>query len=188
MGKADEGRQKVLQTATRLFRVQGYTATGLQQILDESGAPKGSMYFYFPGGKSEIAIAALEQYRQQGLDAIGYAKKMAGNASFEVFAKILCKLFAEEMAASGFRLGCAAQNIAAEQAPQDPALTAAVAEVFSSWAAAIAAVKGSGGQAGALALLSALEGARTLSRVRHDTAAFDAIVLQRANSRRTRRV
>lgn len=52
-------RELILQTAARLFQRQGYHATGLNQIVQESGAPKGSLYYYFPGGKEELAVAAI---------------------------------------------------------------------------------------------------------------------------------
>ena len=38
---------------------QGYASTGLQQILTESGAPKGLLYYCFPKGKEELAEAAV---------------------------------------------------------------------------------------------------------------------------------
>lgn len=53
-------RDKILHTASRLFRKQGYHATGLKQITDESGAPRGSIYYYFPGGKEELAAEAIK--------------------------------------------------------------------------------------------------------------------------------
>ena len=53
-------RQKILETASDLFKSQGYHATGLNQIIKESGAPKGSIYHYFPGGKEELAIESIK--------------------------------------------------------------------------------------------------------------------------------
>ena len=52
-------KESLIRTAMRLFRRQGYASTGLNQILAESGAPKGSLYHYFPGGKEELAVAAV---------------------------------------------------------------------------------------------------------------------------------
>lgn len=56
---SQEVRDTILKTAARLFQRQGYHATGLNQIVQESGAPKGSLYYYFPGGKEELAVAAI---------------------------------------------------------------------------------------------------------------------------------
>jgi TetR/AcrR family transcriptional regulator, lmrAB and yxaGH operons repressor len=53
-------REKILTTASRLFQFQGYHATGLNQILKESGAPKGSLYYYFPKGKEELALESIK--------------------------------------------------------------------------------------------------------------------------------
>ena len=53
-------KDKILETATRLFYFQGFHGTGLNQILKESGAPKGSLYHYFPDGKEQLAEEAIE--------------------------------------------------------------------------------------------------------------------------------
>lgn len=55
-----DSREKILQTASRLFQLQGYHATGLNQIIKESGAPKGSLYHYFPNGKEELAVESVK--------------------------------------------------------------------------------------------------------------------------------
>lgn len=52
-------KEKILQTATRLFYFQGFHGTGLNQILKESGCPKGSLYHYFPDGKEQLAEEAI---------------------------------------------------------------------------------------------------------------------------------
>lgn len=57
--KKANARDKILETASRLFQLQGYHATGLNQIIKESGSPKGSLYYYFPKGKEELAIHAV---------------------------------------------------------------------------------------------------------------------------------
>lgn len=58
-------KNRILVTAARLFQQQGYHATGLNQIVVESGAPKGSLYYYFPNGKEELAVAAIGLIRDE---------------------------------------------------------------------------------------------------------------------------
>ena len=46
-------------TTAKLLRRQGYHGTGLNQIVAEAEAPKGSIYFHFPGGKEQLAAEAI---------------------------------------------------------------------------------------------------------------------------------
>lgn len=59
MGEEINTRDRIINAATRLFQMQGYHATGLNQILRESNAPKGSLYYYFPKGKEELALECI---------------------------------------------------------------------------------------------------------------------------------
>lgn len=52
-------KEKFIETASKLFEVKGYNATGLNEILAESGAPKGSLYYHFPKGKEQLALEAI---------------------------------------------------------------------------------------------------------------------------------
>ena len=52
-------REKILQAASELMEKQGYHATGLNEIIQKSGAPKGSLYYYFPDGKEQLASEAI---------------------------------------------------------------------------------------------------------------------------------
>ncbi|MNN14905.1 putative HTH-type transcriptional regulator YxaF [compost metagenome] len=61
MSSKNDSRENILSAATRLFHLQGYHATGLNQILKESGAPKGSLYYHFPNGKEQLAIEAVKR-------------------------------------------------------------------------------------------------------------------------------
>jgi len=58
-------REAFIAATGRLLRRQGYAATGLNEIVARSGAPKGSLYFHFPGGKEQLALAAMEQTGEQ---------------------------------------------------------------------------------------------------------------------------
>ncbi|GGC79730.1 TetR/AcrR family transcriptional regulator [Chelatococcus reniformis] len=59
MAPARKHRDSILEHAVRLFRERGYASTGLNDILAASGAPKGSLYHYFPGGKAQIGAEAV---------------------------------------------------------------------------------------------------------------------------------
>jgi TetR/AcrR family transcriptional repressor of lmrAB and yxaGH operons len=53
-------KEKLIETASRLFEIKGYNATGLNEILAESGTPKGSLYYHFPKGKEELALESIK--------------------------------------------------------------------------------------------------------------------------------
>lgn len=60
MNNKTDSREKMIEAASKLFQLQGFHATGLNEILKESQSPKGSLYYYFPNGKEELALSAIE--------------------------------------------------------------------------------------------------------------------------------
>ncbi len=54
-------RSRILTAAFRLFRKHGYNGVGIQEILKEAQAPKGSLYHHFPDGKEQIGVAVVGQ-------------------------------------------------------------------------------------------------------------------------------
>lgn len=55
-----DAKQNIIHAASYLFQSQGYHATGINEIIEVSGCPKGSLYYHFPNGKEEIVLAFLE--------------------------------------------------------------------------------------------------------------------------------
>jgi AcrR family transcriptional regulator len=164
----------------RLFRVQGYTATGLTQILQESGAPKGSFYFHFPRGKVQLAEEAIDQYAASRMAVLReISADTAGNTLD--FVHRLFETFAAEMVGSNFQYGCLMQNLANELPALNAELTERVARGFVDSTEIIAAhFRGCGfspmrASSTAAALVAALEGARTIARLERTPAIFEAL-------------
>jgi TetR/AcrR family transcriptional repressor of lmrAB and yxaGH operons len=178
MARTSDARDKALATAETLFRSQGFAATGLAQIISESGAPKGSFYFHFPGGKDQLAAEIITSFSARGLAGIAAAARATpGDAAG--FIALLCAGNASEMRDSDYALGCVLQNIAGERAPHDPRLSPMLQDGFDAWVSAIADHLGACGIAEpwpvAQALIAALEGARSLARASRSDAVFAAI-------------
>lgn len=60
MASNSNAKEKFIETAYKLFELKGYNGTGLNEILKESGAPKGSLYYHFPNGKEELALESIK--------------------------------------------------------------------------------------------------------------------------------
>ena len=170
MAKAAQHKEVLVRTAMRLFRRQGYASTGLQQILAESGAPKGSLYHYFPSGKEGLAEAAVELAGQLIGDMLrDLAQKHTAPSPF---AKAYCRVMAGWMEESDFRSGCPIATTMLETAPHSPALTRAGAQAIDEWSDIIASVfKASGAsprdaKLKAQHLIMLMEGALLLARIR----------------------
>ncbi len=169
MAPAGKHRDTILATAARLFRRHGYAATGLTEILAESGAPKGSLYHYFPGGKAQI-----------GAVAVGFAGRLVTTslerlaeetATPEALLRAYAGQLVEWMAQSQWRAGCPIATVLLETAPDDVAITQAGVQVFADWTDVFArSLTGSGvppERARRLARLAitSIEGALILARV-----------------------
>ena len=162
-------RDAIIRAAAALFRRNGYAATGINEIAEVSRAPKGSLYHYFPGGKDQIAEAAV---RFAGAAVVATLEKLAQeHDTAAAMIRAYCKLLAGWMAKSGFRDGCPIATTLLEAAPQSAEMTAAGRDAFAGWCAVIARALVRDGfgkaEAGRLATLtvSSLEGALILARV-----------------------
>lgn len=178
MPRTSDAKSKAIATAERLFRSQGYAATGLAQIIEESGAPKGSFYFHFPGGKDELGAAAVRSFGVRGLAVIRAIAASSGENAMS-FVERISQAFAAEMRASDYVLGCLLQTLASERAPHDEVLSREIDAALGSWVGATTDYFEQCGvnepERAATALIAALEGARTLARVFRSTAPFDAV-------------
>jgi TetR/AcrR family transcriptional repressor of lmrAB and yxaGH operons len=177
MPRTTDSRDKALDTAELLFRTQGYAATGLQQIIAESGSPKGSFYFHFPGGKEHLAREVVNRYGKRSLAAIKhFSQAHAGHA--EDFVRGVCSALAAEMRQSNYELGCAVQNLANEFADPDTPLVRGLRAALDSWITAAeehfirCGLSPSRSREAAHALVAGLEGARTLARLQRTGDAF----------------
>lgn len=114
MKEKQNTREVILQTATRLFQRQGYNGTGLNQIIEESGAPKGSIYYHYPNGKEEIAIEAISMMRKLVLE--GAEEDLTGKNSaaeaFEYYLHNVAAVFDSRSCIDGLSIGLIASETA----------------------------------------------------------------------------
>ena len=153
-------RERILNAAATLFRRQGYTGTGLKQVVSQADAPFGSLYHHFPGGKdqlSEEVIRAGGTYFQAVATAAYDAQDTPEASVLAIFTGA-----AETLQASGYADACPIATIALEVASTHEPLRLATAEVFDAWTTAL--TDRLGDRTLALTVLSALEGAFVLSR------------------------
>ena len=113
-------RQPIINAAVTLFRRQGYARTGLNDIVDVSGAPKGSLYHYFPAGKSSIAVAAVEEAGRRVAATLAKLADECGSTGDLLRAH--ARLLAGWMRGSGFRNGCPITTVLLELAPRERAV------------------------------------------------------------------
>src|SRR5262245_17035442 len=170
MANAAQHKDNLVRTAMRLFREQGYASTGLQQILTESGAPKGSLYYYFPDGKEALGRAAVELAGE--LIAQMLSSLAARHKQPKAFIKAYCEVMAGWMEGSEFRSGCPIATTMLETAPHSPALTEAGARAIDRWieiAASVfvhAGLPQRGARTRAQLLYATMQGAFLLARIR----------------------
>lgn len=160
-------RDDIIDATCQLMELQGYHATGLNQILAESGAPKGSLYYYFPEGKEELAVEALERSSRMIAERIALTidDSEDGAAAVTSFVRRL----ATYVEASGFRQGGPITAVALEVASTNDRLREACHTAYAGWQQLFAAkLEADYGPARARRLaaliISALEGGIILSR------------------------
>ena len=160
-------RDQIIETTCELMEMQGYHATGINQILDESGAPKGSLYSYFPEGKEGLAVEAIERSSRAISERIRGVMAESSDAASGVQA------FFERLAglveASDYRHGGPITAIALEAASTNERLREACRDAYRRWQNAFGEklrqeLGDAQAQMLAAMVVSTLEGAIILSR------------------------
>lgn len=173
MTRNNPHRRNIIIAAQRLLRRQGYTATGINDIIAKSGAPKGSLYYYFPEGKEQIAVAAIEGAGGLVADTFrDLAEKASGPADF---IRNYLTLLGQWLEMSGYRDGCPIATTLLETVPDSSAITAAGRDVLDDWRRILADMLIRHGAdentapADANLIMSAIEGAMLLARTEQST-------------------
>jgi TetR/AcrR family transcriptional repressor of lmrAB and yxaGH operons len=171
----DSPARAIAAAMATLLRRRGYHGAGLNEVVAESGAPRGSVYHHYPQGKDAIGAAAVRLVGSGVLRALGGgalgggATRAAGRTPREALGVIASQL-SGWLQRSGFDEGCPVVGAALALGPDTPLTREACAEAFGGWVEALAAVYRDGGiapaRAAPLARLSiaALEGAVGLCR------------------------
>lgn len=174
MKKGEETKRKLVVATSTLLQRQGFHATGLSDIVAESGAPRGSIYFYFPDGKESLACAALEESGETWREAI---LAVVGNEPDPAKAiSRVCEFLATSLEASKYQEGCPLATVALEAAGVSELVRKTVARSYTRWTDVIAERLSASGApddvAGRLAtfVLSTIEGALLLSKVHRSKA------------------
>jgi AcrR family transcriptional regulator len=174
-------RDQMVDSAVILLAKNGLDGTSFTEVLTAAGAPRGSIYHHFPGGKDELIAAAVEV---AGARAMALLSSFSGRGPVEIVDGFFA-MWRAVLDRSQFSAGCSvlAVTVAGSHgsSADSDALLRAAGRVFRGWQATLAAVLADGGvpaaSAGSFAMLliAASEGAVALSRAEQSYAPFDAV-------------
>jgi TetR/AcrR family transcriptional regulator, lmrAB and yxaGH operons repressor len=166
--------ERILDTRARLIRAmqialasKGFHGIGLNELLANANAPKGVMYHHFPGGKAELALAAIEQSTKTTLEQLSVGMSKFAEPADAIAAWL--EGANKNLARQNYEMGCPFATVALETVASDVELRQAIADSFSQIRQALAdalAVAGiDNSHALAALIVAAYEGALMQARV-----------------------
>lgn len=124
-------RQRILESASRLFHEQGFAATGVAAILREAGVNSGSLYHFFPN-KEALLAEVLEAYLEQLYPQVMQPAELAEpDPLARVF--YLMNWYRGYLLANDCRLGCPIGNLALEVVDTHPQVKQLLEKNFQNW-------------------------------------------------------
>ncbi|QFS92155.1 putative HTH-type transcriptional regulator YxaF [Mycobacterium sp. THAF192] len=176
-------RERMVVSAALLIRERGAHPTAIADVLAHSGAPRGSAYHYFPGGRTQLLCEAVDYAGEFMAAHLGRAS--SGLDALDG----LFEYYRDELQRSDFRAGCPVVAVAVEAGdPDKPEQSAAVrdraAAVFARWRQVIAELLTADGVSAARArelavlVLSSFEGALVIARAGRDLEPVEAVHAQ----------
>lgn len=180
-GPRSTTRQRMVTSAAGLIRKHGATATSIDRVLALSGAPRGSVYHHFPGGRTQLVEEAVDY-------AGGYVAALLDAAAEDgdpvAAVNGFLAMWRQQLVASDFQAGCPVVAVAVEAHDDTPQLTAAAARAFGRWQAQFRDLLAARGvdiaRAERLAamVVASVEGALVMSRAHRRTDPLDAVAVE----------
>jgi TetR/AcrR family transcriptional repressor of nem operon len=127
-------KEEIVQAAVETLHSRGFNATGVQDITDAAGVPKGSFYNHFES-KEALGIEALERYWQGALNSV----QMLRDDSIPpvVRLKSYFRRLSELARKLKYRPGCMIGNLSIEMSDQSAAMRERLATILAKWTRAI---------------------------------------------------
>jgi len=121
-------RERIIRAAKELFENRGYHGTGLNEIVRRGKAPKGSIYYHFPGGKDEIAAEAILLVGRSFVEnsRVNPVEKQTAADAVRTFVERLSSVIME----SGYRSGGSLAIVASETATTNEKLNKACRKAY----------------------------------------------------------
>jgi TetR/AcrR family transcriptional regulator, lmrAB and yxaGH operons repressor len=173
-----ETRARMIEGAARLLAQRGLQETSFSEVLQLTGAPRGSIYHHFPEGKDQLVGSAVEF---AGARAMGLLAAKAGVPALEV-TEYFVAMWREVLTRSNYSAGCSV--LAVTVATDSGELLARAADVFRAWREQLTDLLTQGGLAPddarrfAATLIASTEGAVVMSRAAQSTEPFDLVAEQ----------
>jgi AcrR family transcriptional regulator len=169
-------RERIVEVSAELMRRQGYSATGIKQIVTAAQAPFGSLYHHFPGGKEQLGAEAIRTSGALYEQLIPAVFDPAPDLPTAV--RMFFSGAAEHLRETDFADACPIATIALEVSSSSEVMREACAEVFERWLGAGVERFVAGGLCEerarelAVSMFAALEGAFVLARAARSTEAL----------------
>lgn len=127
-----EAREKILQTAIRLFHERGFKGVSMDDVADAAALKKANLFYYYPT-KETLALAAVDYATERLRNKV--RSQCQGNGSDPI--RTVAKIFSDSaagMRAAGCCRGCFVGNLAQELSDHNEKLRAKISEYFQFWA------------------------------------------------------
>lgn len=173
-------------SAAQLVRAQGVTATGVRDVVDHAGAPRGSFQHYFPGGKDQLVGEAVLWAGDFAARRISEYSKTTRKPTPSGLFTHMVRQWKEEFRARGYERGCPVMAAAADLTGSDSTVNEQLHTALEQWRQAVTdelvhmGLSRRRSNSLALVMISALEGAIMWARVRRDTGPLDTVVRELA--------
>ncbi len=171
-------RDRMVASAALLIRERGAHSTAISDVLEHSGAPRGSAYHYFPGGRTQLISEAVDFASEH------MAARINSCATCLDVLDVVVGGFRKQLTKTEYRAGCPVVAVAVEAGDPAKDENAAVLDragaAFIRWTDLIAQRLADDGVAAdrarelALFITSAIEGAIVIVRATRDIEPLDA--------------
>jgi TetR/AcrR family transcriptional regulator, lmrAB and yxaGH operons repressor len=174
-----DSRERFITATQKLLQTHGYLGTSIKDIARSAGAPIGSLYFLFEGGKDEIVVEALRRSGKEVRDGLAFV--LGAQETPSAVVETYVGLVRDLLIGSGYVDGCPIATVALEAAPRDAYIADVISAAFSSWAEAVGtALIAVGVPAPSAATLASLclagvEGALIIARADRNQRVFEAL-------------
>ncbi|AGB47009.1 transcriptional regulator [Mesorhizobium australicum WSM2073] len=176
---ATDTRTRMIEATALLLRRRGYHGTSLNDILSASGAPRGSLYFHFPGGKDQLVVEVTRASVAEVTERLGEA--LAAERDPAVAVHHIYQSVGRMLEDNEFSLGCPVAPVVLDSPGDVPDLVELCSSAFEQWIGLLreafvrAGVPERRAQALALLAESSLEGLMVIARATRDRSSLNAV-------------